>query len=156
MDAPSIRQVKDCSVQLQVNLCLLPYRVKFMYVAKIASPSSVLLEKVFFKMLFKSLGCNASMICVFCWLLLGSRSDVVLHCCLLIPWMGMFIFCENIVENEASVLIWALHIAMEYLLFSETHQVCICNHPRLYFFVHGLFLPQKYPSSMLKHIQATD
>lgn len=58
-------------------------------------------------MLFKSLGCNAAFLtvwislrmifdgtntCVFCCLLLGSRSDLVPLLCLLILWMWMYFY----------------------------------------------------------------
>ena len=80
-------------------------------------------------------------------------------------------FCKIIVELPASVLIralvvWTLRIARKYRPFSELHSVCIlfsvlrsvciCTHPRLYYFDHGLFLLQKYSSFLIKHIRATD
>ena len=42
-----------------------------------------------------------------------------------------------------------LLIARKYRMFSELLPICICFHPRLYFFEHGLFLLQKYSSFLL-------
>ena len=125
-----------------------------------------IVQFIYEKMLFKSLGCNASSPKV--WISLHMIFDRLtqvtsaafflaldLMWCLTVACSSCGHECsfvyEIIVEHAAYVLIQALQGGLDFAHRQEI-SVCICTHPRLYFFDHGLFLLQKYSSFLLKHI----